>query len=321
MNGALAELRATRRLGERGVQLIYRTIDAVARSDRLPPPAGHARWDAEAVAEVAHQFVAEHLLGKRRIDTLLLRATDEGSFRRLLEATVRNFFRDEYRRTARGALGRRFGDLLDGDPRFRLWVPGRTRYGSDSLWGLSRWTDPGRFEGLPASLVQAAWRIPGITVVRWREDAARRSPLADADSLVRFLEGVLDAAEGLMSVPDLVEVASYRFAVRDAPAVVSLEEPTPPAIPERAPGPEELTLARAKAAHVYAQLSDRERKVLLRMGDQDVRAMGEELGLPKSTTFDAVQRVRNIVTAALEPSDDPAAVLRELEFMVVEGLA
>jgi hypothetical protein len=292
-------------------------VRKVAVADRIPPPTSR-RWDDEAVREVTHAFVVEHLLGKRRIDSLLLRATDEQSFRRLVEATVRNYFRDQHRRTARGALGRRFGEVLDTDPRFRLWVLGRTRYGSDSLWGLSHWVNPQPFQGIPSSLGPAAWRIPGIAIVRWREDAARRSPLADAASLARFLEGVLDAADGLMTVPDLVEVASYRFALRDAPAIVSLDEPTPTLVPEREAGPEEVITARATAAHVYGQLSDRERKLLLRMGDQDVRAIGEELGLPKSTVFDAVQRVRGIVTSALEHSDSAQAVLRELELMAAE---
>ena len=317
MNGALTELRATGRLGEAGVRLLYETVRMVAVADRIPPPTSR-RWDDEAVREVTHAFVVEHLLGKRRIDSLLLRATDEQSFRRLVEATVRNYFRDQHRRTARGALGRRFGEVLDTDPRFRLWVLGRTRYGSDSLWGLSHWVNPQPFQGIPSSLGPAAWRIPGIAIVRWREDAARRSPLADAASLARFLEGVLDAADGLMTVPDLVEVASYRFALRDAPAIVSLDEPTPTLVPEREAGPEEVITARATAAHVYGQLSDRERKLLLRMGDQDVRAIGEELGLPKSTVFDAVQRVRGIVTSALEHSDSAQAVLRELELMAAE---
>jgi hypothetical protein len=87
-------------------------------------------------------------------------------------------------------------------------------------------------------------------------------------------------------------------------------------LPAREAGPEEVVTAREKATHVYGQLSDRE--LLLRMGDQDVRAIGEEFGLPKSTVFDAVQRVRGILTSALEHSDDAQAVLRELELMAAE---
>jgi hypothetical protein len=101
---------------------------------------------------------------------------------------------------------------------------------------------------------------------------------------------------------------------------VSLDEPTPTLVPEQEAGPEEVVTAREKATHVYGQLSDQERKLLLRMGDQDVRAIGEEFGLPKSTVFDAVQRVRGIVTSALEHSDDAQAVLRELELMAAEEL-
>jgi hypothetical protein len=270
------------------------------------------------VNEVAHAFVADHLLGRRRLDSLLLRSTDEVSFRRLMDATVRNYFRDELRRTARGALGRRLGEILDGDSRFRLWVAGGSRYGSASYWGLNVWVDPRPFEGLPASLAPAAWRIPGIAVVRWRADAARRSPVTDGPSLTRFLGGVLEAADGLLTVPDLVEVATYRFSLQAAPAIISLEEPAPYPIRLSEPGPEERTVARDKAAHVYAQLSERERRVLLRMGDEDIRSSAKELGLPKSTFFDAARRVQGVVAAALDPTDEAETVLRELELMAAE---
>lgn len=320
MSGPLAELRATGRLGDEGVRLLYRTVRAVARSDRLPPPSAHAAWDSDAVDDAAHTIVADHLLGRRRIDSLLLRATDEQSFARLLEATVRNFFRDQLRKTARGALGRRLGEILDSESQFRLWVAGATRFGSDSFWGMGDWTDPRPFQGVPAALAPAAWRIPGISVTRWRAEAARRSPLADRPSLVRFLEGVLDAAQSLISVPQFVEVASYRFALQDAPAIVTLDEPSPPSVPEREPRPEELVVARAKAVHVFGQLSDRERQLLLRLGDQDYRSMAEDLGLPKSTVFDAIQRLRGIIASALEPSDDSGAVMRELEMLAAGEL-
>jgi hypothetical protein len=298
-------------------------VRGVAQTDRLPPPDGHLAWDPDAVQEAAHTIVAEHLLGKRRIDSLLLRATSEQSFEKLLGATVRNFFRDQLRKTARGALGRRFGEILEEESRFRLWVAGATRLGSDSFWGLDHWTEPRPYQGILSTLSPSAWRIQGISVTRWRADAARRSPLADRHrpSLVRFLEGVLDAAQSLLSVPQLVEVASYRFALQDTPAIVSLDEPSPPPVSEPGPRPEELAVARAKALHVYGQLSTRERQLLLRLGDQDYRSIAEDLALPKSTVFDAAQRIRGIIASALERSDDAGAVLRELELLVAGELA
>lgn len=313
MSGALTELRATGRLGDEGVALLYRTVRAVVRRDRLPPPEGYTSWDDEAVQEATHEFVAEHLLGKGRINTLLLRATDERSFEQLLAAYIRNFFRDRLRRSARGALLRRLGAILDGEPRFLLWVSGGTRHGSDSLWGLADWTNPEPFIGLAAALAPAAWRIPGITTIRWRPEAARRSPVADTRSLIRFMEGVLDAADGLLSVPQLVEIAAYRFALHEVPAFVSVDEPSSVSVPEPVEHrPDEVIAARTKAEDVYEQLSERERLILLRLGD-DYRVIGEELGIPKSTVFDVAQRVRALVRVSLDPTDDPASVLRELE--------
>ena len=53
---AYDELTATGSLGRDGVALLYRTVAAVARVHRFPPPEGYSTWTTDAVTEVAQSL-------------------------------------------------------------------------------------------------------------------------------------------------------------------------------------------------------------------------------------------------------------------------
>lgn len=318
--GVLAHLQALGELNDEGVALTYRLVGETVRGRGIPPPSGKPRWDDDAIEETTHDFIADHLLGKRRLYSLMLRARDEEGFEKLLRATIVNYFRDVARATARGALIRRLGSLLQEDDRFRLWQEGSTLLGRDSLWGLSEWDDPPAFSDAPTSLVSAAWAIPGIRIVRWRDTATRRSPASDRDSLMSFMIGLLEAAAGTMTVPAIAEVAAYRFSLLETPAFVALDDPDEHfEVKDRDATPESQAGAREIAVSVLDQLSERERAILLRIGTGSTRSVADELGLAKSTVFDTTQRVRNIVQEATGDGLDIGAVLRELEHLLSES--
>ena len=313
-SGVLAHLQALGELNDEGVALVYRLVGETVRGRGIPPPSGNSRWDDDAVEEATHDFIADHLLGRHRLDSLMLRARDEDGFEKLLRTTIVNYFRDVARATARGALIRRLGSLLQEDDQFQLWQEGSTRFGRDSLWGLSGWDNPTAFGDDPSSLVSAAWAIPGIRIVRWRETATRRSPASDRDSLLTFLIGLFQAAAGTMTVPDIAEVAAHRFSLLETPAFVALDAPDEHfEVEDKEATPEAQTGAREIAVSVINQLSERERAIFLRLGTGSTRAVADELGLPKSTVFDTTQRIRNVVQEATGDGQDIGAVLRELE--------
>lgn len=315
--GVLAHLQTLGELNDEGVALVYRLVGEVVRGHGFPPPTGKTRWDDDAVEEAAHNFIADHLLGKRRLDSLMLRAREEEGFQKLLRTSVLNYFRDLGRATNRGALIRRLGSLLQEDDQFRLWQEGSTLFGRDSLWGLSDWGNPIAFGDAPSSLVSVAWTIPGIRIVRWRETSTRRSPASDRDSLIAFLIGLFEAAAGTMCVPDIAEVAAHRFSLLETPAFVALDDPDEHfEVKDQDATPEEQVGARDIAAFVLGQLSERERGIFLKMGAGSTRSVADELGLPKSTVFDAAQRIRDIVETATDDGQDIGAVLRELERML-----
>lgn len=318
--GVLAHLQALGELNDEGVALVYRLVGETVRGHGFPPPPGKTRWDEESVTEAAHDFVSDHLLGKRRLDSLMLRARDEVGFETLLRTTILNFFRDRGRATARGALIRRLGSLLHEEDGFRLWQEGASRFGRDSFWGLAEWDNPLPFSDDPASLVPKAWAIPGIRIVRWRESSTRRSPASDRESLLVFLRGLFEAAEGTMTVPDVAEVAAHRFSLLDMPAFIALDDPDQRfEVEDEAATPEEQVSARGVAAAVFQQLSEREREILLRMGSGSTRSVADDLGLPKSTVFDSAARIRNIIQTATGEGEDTTVVLQVLERIVEEA--
>ncbi len=315
--GVLAHLQAFGELNEEGVALVYRLVGVTVRAHGFPPPSGKPAWGKEAVEEATHDFIADHLLGNHRLDSLMLRARDEDGFQRLLRTTILNYFRDQGRATARGALIRRFGELLQEEVQFRLWQQGSSLFGRDSYWGLSHWDNPAPFNDDPASLISAAWGIPGVRIVRWRETSVRRSPASDRESLLAFLSGVFEAAGSTLTVPDLAGIAATRFALLETPAFVALDDPDERLeVEDQEATPEEQVSARGIAFSVLQQLSEREREVFLRMGSGSIRSVADDLGVPKSTIFDAAERIRSIVDTATGDGEDPALVLRELERML-----
>jgi len=107
----LEELRSDGHLGPAGARLLYRIVRAVVVGHGFPPPRDRRRWTAEAVAETAHEFLADGRTPKR-LAHLLVHAVDDDSFDRLLHRMVLNFLRDGGRRTEIGRLMLRLRDVL-----------------------------------------------------------------------------------------------------------------------------------------------------------------------------------------------------------------
>ncbi|MGH9009580.1 MAG: hypothetical protein ACRDYF_06985, partial [Acidimicrobiia bacterium] len=105
----LEELQADGRLGPEGARLLYRVVRTVVVGHGFPPPGERPAWNGEAVAETAHEFLADERTPKR-LAHLLVHAVDDDSFRRILHRMVLNFLRDGGRRTEIGRLMLRLRD-------------------------------------------------------------------------------------------------------------------------------------------------------------------------------------------------------------------
>src|SRR5258705_9245673 len=93
----LEELRSDGHLGPAGARLLYRIVRAVVVGHGFPPPRDRRSWTAEAVAETAHEFLADARTPKR-LAPLLVHAVADASFDRLLHPLVLNFLPYRVRR-------------------------------------------------------------------------------------------------------------------------------------------------------------------------------------------------------------------------------
>lgn len=288
--GVLAELQESGRVGSVGAALLYETVAALGRFSNMPPPAGHRSWDAEAVMEVAHEFLA-HGQTPRRLSAIVAQANDEASAARLLEAAVRNFLRDRARATERGAVIRRLRDVLSESHAFDQTHDGR--------WIL-RGAPHVPWQGRLDDLVAASWEAADIAVVHWRH-AERRGPLATRESLERFAAAVLEEARGAVRLDDLARVAQVRFDAQ-SPILQTLDNDVDPAADVEEP---DFITAEA-AGQVWQQLSLEERTSLA-LYDRTVRDAAELLGKGKSTVADGRRRLAAKLRLLLADDDDPDA--------------
>jgi len=299
ITGPHEELLELGTIGEKGAALLYKSVAAVARFDRYPPPDGHSSWTSDAVKEVAHDF----LVGERsteRMNQLGALAYDERSFARLLEAAVRNFFRSTARATERGRLRRRLLAALESDPIFAVVGPGQEGSGRWVLSGGSTGVWAGRIE----TLLAAASSVP-IALVRLQE-----GPSADRASIRELCRQVLAAAEGSVVIDDLLWVLAMRLGLRRSPLVGAIDWPDSPVAPDA----ESESLDAIDAHVAFAQLTARERLLFLVL-DQPVREAGEFVGVSKSAAAAGLDRLRAKLQVVLQESRDRPEVLRLLASM------
>ena len=300
--GAYEEILETGALGPLGAEMLYRTVAAVARFDNYPPPEHYAAWTEDAIVELSHDFLAGERSSERLVHLSLL-ANDEKSFARLLEASVRNFFRSRARATERGKLHRRIRAVLEDQDEFVLVSPKGV---SPQRWALrDHPKDP--WEGRIDELIRAASLVP-IAVVRWREGSG-----ADRPSLRELCRRVLSEAGGSVALEDLVGVASLRLGLGRPPLTAEIEAPdTTVAVDVGS-----QAVAALAAGEVFHQLTPRERLLVLVL-DESVREAAAFVGVSKSTAAEDLARLRSKLEALLPDVDSRLGTLRELERIAAE---
>jgi hypothetical protein len=296
-------------LGPLGVELLYDTVDAVRRLRSFPPPPGYQTWDVDAVHEVAHEFVASDA-GRRRIAGVLLRASDDESFERLLEAAVRNFMRSELRKTSQGRAMRALRRIVDDDPEVTQVPAGQPGAGA---WCLPDYLLATVFAGHPSVLIEAAFAVDDVRRARWRPDAQHRTPIAEGESLRRVVRSVLGAAAAPVSQSQMLAVVLERFPLVDAPSVIELDGD----VVERA-ADGDRSAAALIAGEIWDELSDNERLVVGCL-DETVRDIAAETGLSKSSAHRAAAAAQQALAELLGEQGDPLPIVTELRRLSTEA--
>lgn len=291
--GPRQELVEDRVLGPAGAGLLYRAVRSVAIARSFPPPEGHQQWDADAVQEVAHEFL-EGDRGLRRLAAIVITSTDEESFEALLHTAVLNAHRDRGRRTDFGALVLRVTEILTDSDAFRRDRTHPTR------WTLAAGPD-GPTAVPDRVLEQAAEAVADIKVPRWTS-AVRRAPQADRATFGRLLTAVLTAAGGSLSASDLARACQRRLDGRAFSVTVEADVLESLGADSMGAPTENDTLNRIVAGQVFDGLSERER-LLLATYDLPVRSAATQVGIGHSQA--AVLRRRLVEHLRTELAHDP----------------
>jgi hypothetical protein len=251
-----------------------------------------------------HEFLSERL--DDLTDALIAVGADEEAVLKRTSRIMKNWLIDQARKTDTGAIRLRLEELLRADPGF-IQLPGHSQ-----RWTLACVTDTevGRDDEDP--LLAAAMAVSDVKPVRWR-DKTRRAPLASGPDLTRILSAVLACAgPGGLEIGMLTRVFRRRFGVVITSHVPLDDDDTladrlaaPPTV-----GPGEEPAATARAAEVYAQLSDRERRILLHLDDRP--RVERILGVGRSVAYHHIAQVRAALTALAGEDVDVEAVVGEL---------
>jgi hypothetical protein len=296
----LEELQRDGRLGPHGAHLLYHVLRVVVVAHGFPPPGGRRAWDADAVAEVAHDFVADERTPKR-LAHLVVHAVDDVAFDRILHRMVLNFMRDAGRRTETGRLMLRLRDVLGRSDEFVAETGDRFRLASQPSTPS---TTP------PAMLVTAAAVEPEVNVPRWSAQTRRRPPAADEASLQRLCRRVLQAAAGTVPLDQLARAIAPRLGLALTPLAEVVDDRD---VFDRVAAPHhtEAVLDSMQASDIFGSLSDRERLLLAHAGTP-VRQLGAVLGLGPSQAAEVQVRLRAVLAAELEDDENYEAVFFHL---------
>lgn len=292
---AIEELRA-REVGSAFLDLLKRTVRAVAVARNFPAPEGHTRWDEASIASTVTDFLA-HPNTPRRLADLATHCRTDDALRRRLQATVQNFLADTGRRTPVGRLVLRFNEVLGGSSLFER--RGRT-------WALVGMPDEAVSVNVDA-LVVAASSIDIRVPAAWTT-GSRKSPDLDADSVIRLATAALSAAGGALSVGILAQVAARRLGLGGAPLSIEAAAFDPPESYASSPDTTgSAALRELRAAEVFSLLNDAERISIGQPG-VPVARLGPMLGVSGSSAALIRKRAVTILKAQLEDEEDGQSV-------------
>ncbi|HMJ01167.1 MAG TPA: hypothetical protein VK488_15150 [Gaiellaceae bacterium] len=302
MNDArLRELRGRVRQGHLDGDLLDELRGIVARLVRLrllpPSYAPYGQWNDEAAEEVFGDWYAKRLLGRSHLQLLLDRARTVGGFRRLAEYSLRQHLLNQRARSQAQNLYWRVVELLAGDDNFEL---ARDAARAQDKWWRLAGTDVAEWGGDDRLLVAHAWALGDFTIIRYRADAKKLSPLLDADELKRFVVGLLDRAEAALTATLIMRALEQRFDL----GAVSEEELTEAVAPAVDPPDIASDVALEDAARsVIAELTPRQIEVLRRSDEETVDQMAQALRCSAGTIHNEQRRIGALISRMSEDDE------------------
>lgn len=315
----LQELRRLVRNSELPADLVdeLRSVASKLVRLRLLPPvfAPYGQWDAEAAEEIFASWYEQRLLGRGHLQLLLDRAATAGAFRRLAEHSLRQHLLNTSDRSQAHNLYGRLVDLLDGDKDFELVRDAKRS--QDRWWRLASADAATEWAGQDEKVLLAeAWALGEFSVIRYRADAKKLSPVLEADELKRFVVGLLGRIGAALTPRLTMRVLEQRF---DLGEVSHGELEAEAAEVERSSDVAgELALAETARA-IVAELTPRQLEVLRRTdSDETIDDMAATLGCSVGTVVNEQKRVGAAITRMSENESERDSLLRIVRDRVYE---
>jgi hypothetical protein len=281
-------------------------VERLIRYGGLPPmysPTG--RWDADAVEEVFADWLSARLIGTAQLAALLQQSNSAAAMARAAEAYLRRHLINRLERSYASNLYGRLRDMLPEDAQFTVIAAAARE--QDQMWGLSSAEGLGPWQGSDEELVALAWSLGEFETIRYREDARKLSPVLERDELVRFVSGLLGAANAGLTLGQMVRVLVLRFDLEPA-TVESLGDE---ADEVEAPGTviEEVEAAQlARAA--LGELTVRQVEVLREwLRGLSVRDIADGLQISTGTVSNEQAAISALLSRMSDPDGDSRAQL------------
>jgi hypothetical protein len=296
----LQELRRLLRQGQLEPDLVDELRSIVARLVRLrllpPSYAPYGQWDEEAAEELFASWYERRLLGRGQLQLMLDRARTAGAFRRLAEQSLRQHLLNQRARSQAQNLYWRVVELLGEDQDFELV---RDAARPQDRWWRRSGTGAVEWSGDDRTLVAAAFALGDFTIIRYRADAKKLSPLMDADELKRFVDGLM-ARTGALTPTLIMRALERRFDL----GAVSEEELTEAVAPSAQTVDIGADLALTDAARsVIAELTARQIEVLRLSESDTVDQMARALQCSVGTVHNEQRRIAAAIERSAEPDE------------------
>jgi hypothetical protein len=297
-----AELGSWRRAARRGdlppdlIEHLRGIVRGMVRRRALPPAfAPYGQWDDEAADEVFGAWYADRLVGAGQLLALLDRASSLAGLRGLAERSVRQHLLNAAHRSQTRNLFGRIVDVLRADTTTYTVVRDAPRP-AETWFALAAPRGPGAAAGPwtadDAQLAAHAWGLGDLTVIRYRADAAKLSPVLEISELERFITGMLFAT-GAALTPRLI-LAALAFRV-DLDEPVEQEIESAPAAAGATPAPDLQVVLNDTARAILDELTARQRAVLRRAADP-VATIARDLSCSVGTVVNERRRIGTVVT-------------------------
>ncbi len=272
---------------------LRRVVAIMVRSRALPPAySPYGEWSREAEEDVFQRWAQDRLVAEGQLRALVAKCATLSAFRSMAEISLRQHLLNSRQRTQTQNLYARLRELLKTDPVFRCFIEAADP--KDCWWGLTEWRDPAPFNGDERALLSAAWSVGTLTLVRYRSDARKLSPVLDAGELRRFASGTLGALRTLLTAGLLIRALQLRMDL-DPPASRSVDEGPEPVNEEL--GADDRLALRETAIQAIGELTRRQVDVLIGTDSgETLTALAHRLGCSRVTVFNEQERAGAIIS-------------------------